>query len=117
MRQLGLDDVFGWWARTTAEGARSNTGLLPSGGRVFGMSKAKTDRRRRVPPIVIAVVQPVARRLSRIEALLIEMRNEQDVQLRRTTALQAQLDALNESFTDSQRMSLRRKTRRRPASR
>jgi hypothetical protein len=58
------------------------------------MSKAKTDRRRGLPPIVVAVVQPVARRLSRMEALLIEMRNEQDVQLRRITSLQAQLDRL-----------------------
>ena len=44
------------------------------------MPKAKTDRRRRVAPIVAAVVQPVAKRLSHMEALLIEMRYEQDVQ-------------------------------------
>lgn len=37
-----------------------------------------------------AVVQPVAKRLSRIEALLIEIRHEQDVQLRRVAKLQAQ---------------------------
>jgi hypothetical protein len=78
------------------------------------MSKAKTDRRRRVPPIVVAVVQPVARRLSRIEALLIEMRHEQDVQLRRITLLQAQLDSLTEQFTDRLRMSPRRKRPARP---
>jgi hypothetical protein len=78
------------------------------------MSKAKTDRRRRVPPIVVAVVQPVTRRLSRIEALLIEMRNEQDVQLRRISSLQVQLDALTERFTDAQRILLRGKTRARP---
>ena len=35
-------------------------------------------------PIVAAVVQPVAKRLSRIEALLLEMRFEQDVLGRRT---------------------------------
>jgi hypothetical protein len=63
-------------------------------------------RRRSVPqPIVAAVVQPVARRLSRIEALLIEMRYEQDVQLRRATALQAQLDTLGDLV--SQRASHR----------
>jgi hypothetical protein len=45
---------------------------------------------------VAAVVQPVAKRLSRMEALLIEMRYEQDVQLRRAAALQAQLDTLTE---------------------
>jgi hypothetical protein len=78
------------------------------------MSKAKTGRRRRVPPIVVAVVQPVARRLSRIEALLIEMRNEQDVQLRRITSLQTQIDTLTERFTDAQRILLRGKTRARP---
>jgi hypothetical protein len=63
------------------------------------MPKAKTDRRlqadrrRRVAPIVAAVVQPVAKRLSRMEALLIEIRYEQDVQLKRMTALQLQFDA------------------------
>jgi DNA-directed RNA polymerase specialized sigma subunit len=57
------------------------------------MPKAKTDRRRRVAPIVAAVVQPVAKRLSRREALLIEMRYEQDVQLKRIGALQLQVDA------------------------
>jgi hypothetical protein len=53
-------------------------------------------RRRSVRPVVAAVVQPVAKRLSRMEALLIEMRYEQDVQLRRTAALQNQLDTLTE---------------------
>jgi hypothetical protein len=53
-------------------------------------------RRRKVPPIVAAVVQPVARRLSRIEGLLIEMRHEQDVHLRRITVLQEQVDTLTE---------------------
>ena len=53
-------------------------------------------RRRSVQPIVAAVVQPVAKRLSRMEALLIEMRYEQDVQLRRAAALQTQLDTLTE---------------------
>ena len=39
-----------------------------------------------------AVVQPVAKRLSRMEALVIEMRHEQDVQLKRISALQLQVD-------------------------
>jgi len=81
------------------------------------MSKAKTDRRRGVPRIVVAVVQPVARRLSRMEALLIEMRHEQDVQLRRITSLQAQLDRLTETVADAGSVSLRRKTRARRAPR
>jgi hypothetical protein len=80
------------------------------------MSKANTDRRRRVPPIVAAVVQPVAKRLSRMEALLIEMRHEQDVQLRRITSLQAQLDTLTEPGTNIHRISLLRKRRVRPIS-
>jgi hypothetical protein len=53
-------------------------------------------RRRSVRPVVAAVVQPVAKRLARIEALLIEMRYEQDVQLRRAAALEVQLDTLTE---------------------
>ena len=70
-----------------------------------GMSSHNTRRRNR-QPIVAAVVQPVAKRLSRIEALLIEMRYEQDVQLRRAAALQAQLSALTELV--SQRAKHRR---------
>jgi hypothetical protein len=53
-------------------------------------------RRRSAQPIVAAVVQPVAKRLSRMEALLIEMRYEQDIQLKRSTALQDRLDTLTE---------------------
>jgi hypothetical protein len=60
------------------------------------MPKA-TTRRRKVLPIVAAVVQPVARRLARIEALLLEMRHEQDVQLKRITALTERLDALTDT--------------------
>jgi hypothetical protein len=79
------------------------------------MSKANTDRRRRVAPIVVAVLNPVARRLSRIEALLIEMRHEQDVQLKRVTSLQALLDRLAEEVRVNaaklRRISPRRKRR------
>jgi hypothetical protein len=49
-----------------------------------------------VPPVVAAVVQPVAKRLARIEALLIEMRFEHDVQTKRINALKDQLEVLTE---------------------
>jgi len=69
---------------------------------------------------VVAVLNPVARRLSRIEALLIEMRHEQDVQLRRVTSLQALLDTLTEDVRVNaaklQRFSLRSKRRVPPVS-
>jgi hypothetical protein len=54
------------------------------------MSEKRLVRLHGVRPLVAAVVQPVAKRLSRIEALLIEIRHEQDVQLRRVAKLQAQ---------------------------
>lgn len=67
------------------------------------MPKPTASRRQRVPrivaPIVAAVVQPVAKRLSRIEALLFEMRHEQDVQLKRSSLLQQQLETLAEKVT------------------
>jgi hypothetical protein len=75
------------------------------------MPRENTDRRRRVQPIVSAVVQPVTRRLSRMEALLIEMRYEQDVQLKRVTALQAQLDTLTEHVSQSNQRPRNQKTR------
>jgi hypothetical protein len=84
------------------------------------MSKANTDRRRKVPPIVAVVLQPVAKRLSRMEALLFEMRHEQDVQLKRVSSLQAQLETLTEYVrgenTNTQQISPRRKGRVRPTS-
>jgi hypothetical protein len=80
------------------------------------MSKTNTDHRPKVPPIVAAVVQPVARRLSRIEALLIEIRYEQDVQLKRVTSLEAKLVALTEHVTNIQHTSIRKKRRVRPTS-
>ncbi len=58
------------------------------------MSK-KAPLPRIVLPILAAVVQPVKTRLARIEDLLIEMRHEQDVQLKRTEKLQEQVDGLN----------------------
>ena len=78
------------------------------------MPKENASRRRRVPPIVAAVVQPVAKRLSRMEALLVEIRHEQDVQLKRVAALHARLDTVSERVevnrSKIQRMSQRRKT-------
>ena len=77
------------------------------------MARKSADRSRRVPPIVAAVVQPVAKRLSRMEALLIEMRYEQDVQLKRVAALHAQFDTVIEhvktNSANIRRMSQRRK--------
>ena len=60
------------------------------------MPRPHTKRRETAPAIVAAVVQPVARRLSRIEALLLEMRFEQDLHIKRVNALKEQLDALIE---------------------
>jgi hypothetical protein len=51
---------------------------------------------RKVPPIVAAIVRPVTTRLSHIEDLLIEMRGEHDVKLKKINKLQAQIDELTE---------------------
>jgi len=55
-----------------------------------------------------------------MEALLLEMRYEQDVQLKRSSALQEQLDTLTEqvqaNITSIRRISLRRKKLARPMS-
>jgi Mg2+ and Co2+ transporter CorA len=51
-----------------------------------------------VPPVVAAVVRPVNARLSRIEDLLIEMRNEQDVKLKKINKLQERVDVLTEAL-------------------
>ena len=60
------------------------------------MPLRKEIRRPRIPRVVVAVVQPVTRRLSRIEDLLIEMRGVQDTHLKRIATLQKQLDELSE---------------------
>ena len=57
----------------------------------------KKKTRRKVPPIVAAVVRPVSARLSRMEALLIEMRTEQDVTLKKFNKLQQQFEELTET--------------------
>jgi hypothetical protein len=49
---------------------------------------------RKVPPVLAAVVRPVSARLSRMEDLLIEMRAEQDVKLKKINKLQQQFDEL-----------------------
>jgi hypothetical protein len=61
--------------------------------------KQRLGRRHAVPPIVNAVVQPVTKRLARIEDLLLEMRNEQDVKLKRLDKIQQRLDDLTETVT------------------
>jgi hypothetical protein len=50
-----------------------------------------------VPSVAAAVVQPVAKRLARIEAILLEMRFEQELQTKRFNALKERLDAFTES--------------------
>jgi hypothetical protein len=57
----------------------------------------KKKARLMVPPIVAAVVRPVSTRLSRMENLLIEMRAEQDVKLKKINKLQEQFDELTET--------------------
>ena len=58
----------------------------------------KKTARRRVPPIAIAVIRPVSSRLSRMEDLLIEIRAEQDVKLKKINRLQEQFDELTETI-------------------
>ncbi len=55
--------------------------------------------RRKVPPLVAAVIRPVSARLARMEALLIEMRAEHDVKLKKINRLQEQFDELTETVT------------------
>lgn len=52
----------------------------------------------KIPPVVAAVVRPVSTRLSRMEDLLIEMRHEQDVKLKKINRLQDQVDLLTEAL-------------------
>jgi hypothetical protein len=60
------------------------------------MSVTKT--RATIPPVVAAVVRPVHSRLSRMEDLLVEMRHEQLVTLRKLSRLQEPVDALTEAL-------------------
>jgi hypothetical protein len=59
------------------------------------VKKKKTRQPSSVPQVLVAVVQPVKRRLSRIEDLLIEMRGVQDRHLKRIATLQKQIDELS----------------------
>jgi hypothetical protein len=73
--------------------------------------KMSHDRRNN-QPIVAAVVRPVAQRLARMEALLIEMRHEQDVQLKRISKLSERIDVLADPIsTNIRRFSPRAKKR------
>ena len=51
--------------------------------------------RGKVSPTVLAIVRPVTTRLSRIEALLLEMRSALDQQIKHTARLQTQVDTLS----------------------
>ena len=75
------------------------------------MKKGIVPRRRKALPIVAAVVQPVTRRLARMEALLLEMRHEQDVKLRRIGSLEAKLETLTEDVRANTRRLSRRGNR------
>ena len=59
------------------------------------LTKKKAPRR--VPPVIAAVIRPVSTRLSRMEDLLIEMRAEQDVKLKKINKLQQQFEELAKS--------------------
>jgi hypothetical protein len=54
-------------------------------------------KKRTVPSLVAAVVRPVNTRLARMEALLIELRGEADVKLKKIKHLQEQFDELTET--------------------
>jgi hypothetical protein len=58
------------------------------------MPKRKSAASVKVLPAIVAIVRPVTTRLSRIEALLIEMRSALDLQIKHTTRLQTQVDTL-----------------------
>jgi hypothetical protein len=57
-------------------------------------------RRPKVPHVLVAVVQPVTKRLSRMEDLLIEMRREQDRHLRRISRLERQIEELGATIQE-----------------
>jgi len=57
----------------------------------------RSIQRDRYDPAAMAKLAMANRRLGRMEALLVEMRSEQDVSLKHITRLQAQLDLLTES--------------------
>jgi hypothetical protein len=64
------------------------------------MPTKNMTRRPNVPRVLIAAVQPVAKRLSRMEDLLIEMRREQDRHLRRISRLERQIEELGATIQE-----------------
>jgi len=58
----------------------------------------RSKARQKIAPLVAAVVRPVSTRLSRMEDLLVEMRSEQDVKLKKINKLQEQVDDLTEAI-------------------
>ena len=64
------------------------------------MPPKKKASRPKVPQVLAAVVQPVTERLSRMEDLLIEMRAEQDKQLKRISRLERQIDELRATIEE-----------------
>jgi hypothetical protein len=63
------------------------------------MPKKFPARRRKVSPIAAAVLTPIVKRLARMEALLFEMRHEQDVKLKKINAIRSQIESLTEHVT------------------
>jgi hypothetical protein len=62
------------------------------------MPKTKTTRLAIPHVVAAAIVRPVSTRLSRMEDLLIEMRHEQDVKLKKINRLQERVDLLAEAL-------------------
>jgi hypothetical protein len=62
------------------------------------MPKNKTTRLAIPHVVAAAIVRPVSTRLSRMEDLLIEMRHEQDVKLKKINRLQERVDLLTEAL-------------------
>ena len=75
---------------------KSEQPVREMGGIILALA-TKKKHRRKVPPIVAAVVRPVSSRLSRMEDLLIEMRAAQDVKLKKINRLQEQFDELTDT--------------------
>ena len=73
------------------------TDLHPASGAIMPTMLTESKSRRRTPTDIVAAVRPVSSRLSRMEDLLIEMRAESDVKLRKIARLQAQFDELTET--------------------
>jgi hypothetical protein len=62
------------------------------------MAKKSAPHHRR-QPIAVLIVKPVTARLARLESLLVEIRHEQDVKLKRLRKLEDALDALSDLVT------------------